>query len=101
MITTTESRTAAGASTGMPPAPMTYQEAGLSLDLLIQLALKTLHFAGELTGAHLARRLGLNFSVIEPAIDFLLAQHQIQIGGGTMVGRASYKYRITDAGRTR
>ena len=100
MITTTQSKATTGMAQ-MPPAPMTYQEAGLSLDLLLQLALKTLHFAGELTGAHLARRLGLNFSVIEPAIDFLLAEHQIEIGGGTMVGRASYRYRITDAGRLR
>ena len=51
--------------------PATLEEAGLSLDLLIQLALKTLHFAGELTGAELARRLGLNFSVIEPALELL------------------------------
>src|SRR5918995_2761216 len=89
------------AVTDMPLAPSTYQEAGLSLDLLIQLSLKTLHFAGELTGADLARRLGLSFSVVEPAVDFLKAQHQVEIGGGTMMGRASYRYRITDAGRQR
>jgi predicted ATPase with chaperone activity len=86
---------------GLPPAPATVAEAGLSLDLLVQLALKTLHFAGELTGAELARRMGLNFSVLEPAIDFLKVQHQVEIAGGSMVGRASYRYRITDAGRAR
>jgi predicted ATPase with chaperone activity len=85
----------------MPLAPTTYHEAGLTLDMLIQLALKTLHFAGELTGVELARRLGLNFSVIEPAIDFLKTEHQLEIGSGTMMGRASYRYRITDAGRQR
>jgi predicted ATPase with chaperone activity len=85
----------------LPAAPATAEEAGLSLDLLIQLALKTLHFAGELTGGDLARRLGLNFSVIEPAIDFLKGQRQVEIAGGSMVGRASYRYRITDAGRQR
>ena len=85
----------------MPKAPATYQEAGLTLDLLIQLSLKTLHFAGELSGADLARRLGLAFSVVEPAIDFLKTQHQVEIGGGTMMGRASYRYRITDKGRQR
>jgi predicted ATPase with chaperone activity len=84
-----------------PVAPNTAEEAGLSLDLLIQLTLKTLHFAGELTGADLATRLGLNFSVIEPAIDFLKAERQVEIGGGSMVGRASYRFRITDAGRQR
>jgi hypothetical protein len=89
------------AAADMPAAPMTYQEAGLTLDLLIQLSLKTLHFAGELTGGELSRRLGVNFSIIEPALEVLKSQRQIEIGGGTMVGRASYRYRITDAGRQR
>jgi predicted ATPase with chaperone activity len=96
--------TDAGSTTGvadLPLAPSTYQEAGLTLDLLIQLSLKMLHFAGELTGAELARRLGVNFSVIDPALEALKTQRQIEIGGGTMMGRASYRYRITDAGRQR
>ena len=101
MMTTTATQLAPSGVSDTPPAPTTYQEAGLSLDMLIQLALKTLHFAGQLTGVDLARRMGLNFSVIEPALDFLKTQHQVEIGGGTMVGRASYRYRITDAGRQR
>lgn len=101
MIMTTTAPSSGTEALGFPAAPTTAEEAGLSLDLLIQLALKTLHFAGELTGADLAKRLGLNFSVIEPAVDFLKAQRQIEIGGGTMVGRASYRFRVTDAGRQR
>ena len=93
--------TFAAGTSDMPPAPTTPEEAGLSLDLLIQLALKTLHFAGELTGDELARRLGLNFSVIEPAVDFLKTQRHVEIAGGAMIGRASYRFRITDAGRAR
>jgi len=100
-MTTTEALSGASGVSNMPVAPATPEEAGLSLDLLIQLALKTLHFAGELSGGELARRLGLNFSVVEPAVDFLKAQRQVEIAGGTMVGRASYRYRITDAGRQR
>ena len=84
-----------------PSAPMTLEETGLSLDLLLQLTLKHMHFAGELTGSELARRLGLRFSAIEPAIHALKSQHQIAIIGGAMVGPASYRYRITDSGRTR
>ncbi len=57
----------------MPPAPNTLEEAGLSLDLLTQLALKHLHFSGELKGSDLAARLGVNFSVVEPALEFLKA----------------------------
>jgi predicted ATPase with chaperone activity len=84
-----------------PIAPTTLEESGLSLDLLLQLALKTLHFSGDLTGSELAHRLGLNFSVIEAAVDFLKSQHQVEIVGGGLMGRAAYRYRITDAGRTR
>jgi predicted ATPase with chaperone activity len=84
-----------------PTAPDSLEETGLSLDLLLQLTLKHMHFAGELTGSELARRLGLRFTAIEPAVAALKAQHQIEIVGGTMLGPASFRYRITDAGRTR
>jgi predicted ATPase with chaperone activity len=84
-----------------PSAPVTLADTGLSLDLVVQLVVKTLHFSGELTGSELASRLGLTFPVIEPAIDDLILQHHCQIVGGTMVGRASYRYRITDSGRAR
>ena len=84
-----------------PSAPTTLQEAGLSLDLVVQLALKTLHFVGELTGVELASRLGLRYSVIEPAMLMLKSHQHVDIGGGTMVGGPSYRFRITDAGRTR
>jgi hypothetical protein len=40
------------------PAPAhTLEESGLSLDLVLQLTLKSLHFAGELSGTDLSRRL--------------------------------------------
>jgi hypothetical protein len=100
MISTTEESHTSGTAS-VPTAPTTYQESGLTLDLLIQLTLKTLHFAGELTGGELSRRLGVNFSVLDPAVEALKNQRQVEIGGGAMVGRASYRYRITDAGRQR
>jgi predicted ATPase with chaperone activity len=81
-------------------APRTLEEAGLSSDLITQLALKTLHFAGELTGTELARRLGLPFMAIEPVVNFLKGQHHISVSGGAL-GAPSYLYRITDAGRSR
>jgi hypothetical protein len=45
-----------------PQAPLTLPDSGLTLDLVVQLTLKTLHFAGELTGSELANRLGLPFA---------------------------------------
>ena len=38
----------------VPEAPRTLADAGLSADLVTQLALKSLHFAGELEGSELA-----------------------------------------------
>jgi predicted ATPase with chaperone activity len=84
-----------------PMAPQTVEESGLSVDLIQQLLLKTLHFSGELRGTELARRLGLPFSVLEPALEFLKVERQVEVAGGAMVGQASYRYRITDAGRVR
>src|SRR5262245_17846209 len=84
-----------------PAAPVTLAETGLSLDLLLQLTLKHMHFAGELTGAELAQRLGLRFSAIEPAVHALKSQHQLEIIGGALIGPSSYRYRITDSGRAR
>ncbi len=84
-----------------PPAPATVEESGLNIDLLVQLLLKTLHLAGTLSGLELSARLGLPFSVLEPALDDLKWQHHCEIVSGSIIGGAAFKYRITDAGRER
>ena len=83
-----------------PVAPRTLQEAGLSRDLVTQLVLKTLHLAGELTGTELARRLGLSFFAIEPVLQTIKQQHQCEVSGGAL-GSPTFRYRITDIGRSR
>jgi hypothetical protein len=89
------------ANVPVPPAPRTLDEAGLKVDLVTQLALKTLHLAGTLSGLELATRLGLLFSVVEPSLDELKWQHHVEIVAGSNIGGAAFKYRITDAGRER
>src|SRR5688572_26500492 len=84
-----------------PRAPDTLEESGLSLDLLLQVSLKTLHLAGELTGSALAQRLGVRFQVVEPALNMLKIERHCEIVGGSMLGSTAYRYRITDAGRVR
>jgi predicted ATPase with chaperone activity len=84
-----------------PAAPQSLAEAGLSLDLVLQLALKTLHLSGDLSGTELARRLGLRFPVVEPALAELREARHVEVASGSMLGPASYTYRILDAGRTR
>ncbi len=84
------------------PAPaQTLAESGLSLDLVLQLTLKSLHFGGDQTGTDLSQRLGLEFPVIAPALELLKEQLLVAIVGGGSVGAPSYRYRITAAGHAR
>ncbi len=84
----------------VPAAPVTIEDTGLSFDLLEQLALKTLHFTGELSAAALSTRLGLLHSVLEPVLQHLKREYLCDVWGGSM-GGSSFIYRLTDAGRTR
>jgi hypothetical protein len=84
-----------------PLAASTLEQTGLNADLVQQLLIKTLYFGGELSGTDLAKRLGLSFSVFESSLDFLKNQRWVEISGGSVFGSASYRYRITDAGRSR
>jgi predicted ATPase with chaperone activity len=84
-----------------PRAPQSLAEAGLPLDLVLQLALKTLYLSGSLRGVELARRLGLRFPVIEPALAELREARHIEVASGSILGPPSYDYRILDAGRAR
>jgi hypothetical protein len=91
----------AGVAALHPPAPRTLEEAGLTQDFVTQLLLKVMHFGSDYTGLDLARRVGLDFSVIEPVLEFLKQSHQCEVAGGTSLGAPSYRYRISDEGRRR
>ena len=84
-----------------PRAPRTLEQAGLTHDFVTQLILKVMHFSSDHTGLELARRVGLEYPVIEPVLDFLKQTHQCEVASGTMIGGPSYRYRITDEGRRR
>ena len=83
------------------PAPLTLADTGLKRDMVEQLTLKALHFAGELTGFELSERLGLSFPAIDGAINSIKTQQLVEIVGGTALGPPSYNYRISQRGRER
>lgn len=93
--------TATSSIVPFPRAPRTLAEAGLPFDLILPLILKTLHFSGELTGADLAAKLGLQYSVIEPVLQHLKTAYLVEISGGGLTGGPAFIYRITDGGRSR
>jgi hypothetical protein len=83
------------------PEPLTLQDSGLRLDMVVQLLVKSLYATGELSGTELCDRLGVAFPVIEPGIESLKVERLCEIVGGTSLGAPSYRYRITTLGRER
>ena len=84
-----------------PRSPQTLQDSGLAFDLVVQLIVKSLHFSGDMSGAHLARTLGLQYSVIEPVLHHLKQLYLVEITQGGLTAGPAFTYRLTDAGRMR
>jgi predicted ATPase with chaperone activity len=87
-------------SPAMPPAPQTVEQTGVPAELVQQLIYKTLHLSGELTGAELAERLGVLFSVIDPFLDQMKRERHAEISGAAIASQA-YTYRLTQTGHSR
>jgi len=65
-----------------PLNPRTLQDAGLADTQVESAVLKALFFAGEMRGIDLARHLKLPMQLVEPALDQLRRQKQVDIRGG-------------------
>ncbi len=91
-------------SASMPEAPMspdTLREAGLSPGLLNDLILRTLYQNGVMLGLELAKFLCLPFKLVEEGIRFLKDEKCVEVMGGEIIGRVSYRFALTDLGRRR
>jgi predicted ATPase with chaperone activity len=91
-------------TTGVPEAPSSpenLREAGLSMGLLTDMILRTLYQRGTMLGLDLARFLCLPFKIVEEGIRFLKDEKCIEVMGGDLIGRVSYKFTLTDLGRRR
>src|SRR5438876_10724245 len=84
-----------------PSAPDSLKEAGLSLGFLNDLILRTLYTRGGMLGLDLARLLCLPFKVIEESLRFLKDEKCVEIAGGDLIGRVSYRFNLTELGRKR
>ncbi|MFL5242740.1 MAG: ATPase [Gemmataceae bacterium] len=84
-----------------PTAPETIEQAGLSIGFLSDLVMKTLYTRGVLVGLDLARMLCLPFKIIEDALRFLKDEKCIEVNGGDLIGRVSYRFTLTELGRHR
>jgi predicted ATPase with chaperone activity len=84
-----------------PSAPESLQESGLTLPFLNDLILKTLYSRGASLGIDLAKCLCLPFKVIEESLRFLKDDKLVEVNGGDLIGRVSYRFNLTELGRKR
>jgi predicted ATPase with chaperone activity len=84
-----------------PTAPETLKQAGISLGFLSDLVVRTLYARGILVGLELARMTCLPFKLVEEALKFLKDEKVIEVNGGDLIGRVSYRYTLTELGRHR
>ena len=84
-----------------PTSPETLQQAGLTLGFVNDLILRTLYAHGALLGLEMARHLCLPFKVIDESLKFLKDEKCVEVTGGDLIGRVSYRFTLTELGRRR
>jgi predicted ATPase with chaperone activity len=84
-----------------PSAPENLQQTGLTIGFLNNLILRTLYVRGGMLGLDLARLMCLPFKVIEESLGFLKNEKCVEILGGDLIGRISYRFNLTELGRRR
>jgi hypothetical protein len=84
-----------------PRCPKTLEETGLNSVMLAELALKFLAVRGTGAGHELAQDLCLPFPILEPILVHLKEQKLVEVSGGDLMGPISYRFALTDAGRSR
>lgn len=84
-----------------PRSPLSLAESGLSLGQLCDLSLKTLYTHGVLQGSDLARLMRLPFGILDESLRSLRDQKLVEVASGDLVGRVSYRFALTEVGRSR
>lgn len=84
-----------------PTAPESLRQAGLTLSFLNDLILRVLYLRGAMLGLDLARFLCLPFKVIEESLKFMKDEKCVEVAGGDLIGRVSYRFNLTELGRRR
>lgn len=84
-----------------PPSPTTLAESGLQLGQIADLVLKQLYLHGTMLGGDLARATRLPFPIVDEALRAMRDQKCIEVASGDLVGRVSYRFALTELGRSR
>lgn len=84
-----------------PTSPRNLVESGLAMSQVCDLILKQLYLHGTLLGVEICRNARLPFNVIDECLRFLKDDHCLEVSGGDVIGRVSYRFSLTEVGRTR
>ncbi len=85
-----------------PLAPQSLEETGLTSAFLAELSLKVLYHKGQLSAADLAATLCLPLPrILQPVLDFLKAEHLVEVKGAAGVAASTYLHVLSSAGAER
>ena len=85
-----------------PLAPATLEETGLTPALIADLALKVVYQRGPMAATELSQALCLPLGrILQPVLDFLKTEHQLEVKGGTGVTSSSFVYSLSSNGAAR
>ncbi len=82
-----------------PLAPATLEETGLTPALIAELALKLIYQQGPMAATDLSQALCLPLGrILQPVLDFLKSEHQLEVKGGTGITSSSFSYSLATKG---
>jgi hypothetical protein len=84
-----------------PKRPSTLEQTGLSEDLVLDLIIKTFYAQGELIALQVGEEVALPFVVVDPLLEHLKHEQEIEVKRVDGNGRPFYRYAITGHGRDR
>lgn len=90
-----------GAAPEAPSTPDNLAQTGLNMGQLSDMVLRSLYARGGMVGLELSRMLCLPFKVLEEALNFLKSEKCIEVLGGDLIGKISYRFNLTELGRRR
>ncbi len=94
-------KTDGSAASNAPKAPQSLKDSGLSRMQVCDLILKQIYLHGHLLGVDIAKNARLPYNLIDESLRFLKDEKCIEVTSGDFLGRASYRFSLTELGRTR
>ena len=95
-------KTDSGVAAHAPKAPLSLKDSGLGRMQVCDLILKQIYLHGNLLGVEIAKNARLPYNLIDESLRFLKDEKCIEVSaGGEFIGRASYRFNLTEMGRTR